>query len=168
LAPLAKDWAGLSSDRKQKWLVFATKFQKMKPADQKRALEKMDEWVKLTPEQRLSARESYIRSNNLEPDLRAQKWQEYQQLSDEQKAQLASHHDKKKLITNLPTPAESKEKKLQPLKTPSKPATSLAATPTASQPVATPVATDAPAPVTAPALAPAQPATAPPSSPTTN
>ena len=120
LAPLAKDWNGMSPDRQQKWLAFSEKFQKMKPEDQQRAQQKMEVWAKLTPEQRLAARENYIRSNKLQPDQRAQKWQEYQQLSDQQKAQLAKHPDKKKLITNLPTPAESKEQKLQPLKTPKK------------------------------------------------
>jgi len=138
LAPLAKDWAGYPADRKQKWLVFADKFQKMKPEDQQRAQEKMAAWTKLTPEQRLAARENYIRSNKLPPEQRAQKWQEYNQLPDDQKAQLASHPDKKKLVTNLPTPAESKEKKLQPLKAPKKPAT------TASQPAATPAPIAAP------------------------
>lgn len=156
LAPLEKDWASLSADRKQKWLVFADRFQKMKPEDQKRAQDKMDAWVKLTPEQRLAARENYIRSNMLEPDQRAQKWQEYQQLSDEQKAQLANHPDKKKLITNLPTPAESKEKKLQPLKTPKKPISASQPTAPASAPL-----------VTAPAPTPVLPV-APTSAPLTN
>ena len=145
LKPLANDWATLTPERQQKWLVFADKFQKMKPEDQQRAQEKMAAWVRLTPEQRLAARENYIRSNKLQPDQRAQKWEEYQQLSDEQKAQLASH-EKKKLITNLPTPAESKEKKLQPLKTPKKPVP--AAQPgTASLPAVT-----APAPSSIPNL----------------
>ena len=117
LGPLAKDWNSMPAERQKKWLVFAVKFQKMTPPDQQRALEKMSDWVKLTPEQRLAARENYIRSNKLQPDQRAQKWQEYQQLSDEEKIQLANHPQKKKLITNLPSPSESKEKKLQPLKT---------------------------------------------------
>ncbi len=117
LGPLAGSWNTFGPERQQKWLAFAGKFQKMSPADQQRSLQKMDAWVKLTPEQRLAARENYIRSNKLQPDQRAQKWQEYQQLPAEQKAQLASHA-KKPLITNLPTPAESKQKKLQPLKKP--------------------------------------------------
>ena len=123
LAPLANDWPQLSPDQKQKWLVFAGKYQQLKPEEQQRVQEKMQAWAKLTPEQRLAARQNYIRSNKLQPDVRTQKWQEYQQLPDEQKAQLANHPEKKTLLTNLPTPAESKEKKLQPLKTPHKPVT---------------------------------------------
>ena len=56
----------MSADRKQKWLVFATKFQKMKPEDQKRSLEKMDAWVKLTPEQRLEILFDLVKSQ--QPD----------------------------------------------------------------------------------------------------
>ncbi len=150
LAPLVRDWPNFSSEHRQKWLVFAAKFQKMTPDVQKRAQEKMDAWAKLTPEQRLAARENYIRSNKLEPDQRAQKWQEYQQLTPEQRAQLASHPDKKKLITNLPSPAESKEKKLQPLKKPKKP---VSATPAPAAKPSTAVPTAAPASV--PAVTPA-------------
>lgn len=151
LAPLMKDWDAMSAERQQKWLVFAAKFEKMTPVDQQRTLEKMSDWIKLTPQQRLAARENYIRSNKLEPDQRAQKWQEYQQLSDEEKMQLANHPEKKKLITNLPSPAESKEHKLQPLKKPNnltappgtaiKPVLPLTTTPT----VAASAATSAPA-----------------------
>lgn len=165
LAPLSKEWGSFSSDRKQKWLVFATKFQKMSPDDQKRALEKMDAWTKLTPEQRLAARENYIRSNKYQPEQRKQKWDEYNQLPEDEKAQLASHPEKKKLITNLPTPAESKETRLQPLKTPNKPASS---TPVKSVSAASHQATS-PAPASAPVTTvptSAAPASAPPS--TTN
>ena len=165
LAPLAKDWGSFSSERKQKWLVFSTKFQKMSPDDKKRALEKMDAWTKLTPEQRLAARENYIRSNKYQPEQRKQKWDEYNQLPEDEKAQLASHPEKKKLITNLPTPAESKETRLQPLKTPNKPAATapVKGVSTASHPVAPQAPSSAPA-IIAPTTA--APATVPPS--TTN
>ena len=151
LAPLMKDWDTMSVERQQKWLVFAEKFQKMTPADQQRTLEKMSDWVKLTPQQRLAARENYIRSNKLQPDQRAQKWQEYQQLSEEEKMQLASHPAKKKLITNLPSPAESKEQKLQPLKKPKNPTVPPG---TANQPV-TPSTTTPPVAASVSASAPA-------------
>ncbi|MET3108482.1 cell division protein FtsN [Oxalobacteraceae bacterium GrIS 2.11] len=137
LAPLAKDWDSLPADRKQKWLAIAAKYEHMSPEDQKRAQEKMDAYVKLTPEQRRAVRENYLRSNKYEPEQRKQKWDEYNQLPEDERTQLANHPEKKKLITNLPTPAESKEQKLQPLKTPKKPAGSPITAPTsASQPAA--------------------------------
>lgn len=118
LQPLAGEWDTFPPDRKKKWMVFAEKFQKMSPDEQKRVQEKIQEWVKLTPEQRLAARENYIRSNKLQPDQRTLKWQEYQQLTEEQKAELSSHREQKNLLTTLPTPEESRLKKLQPLKKP--------------------------------------------------
>lgn len=133
LGPLAPGWNSMTPERQQKWLAFAGKYQNMSPDEQQRSQQKMDAWVKLTPEQHLAARENYLRSNKLPPEQRKQKWEEYQQLPDEQKAQLASH-TKKPLITNLPTPAESKQKKLQPLKTPRRPVAS--ASPASARPLA--------------------------------
>ena len=176
LAPLEKDWVALGKERQQKWVVFAAKYQQMNPDDQKRIQEKMNAWAKLTPEQRLAARENYIRSNQLQPEQRKQKWDEYRQLPDDQKAQLANHTDKKKIITNLPTPAESKVQKLQPLKKPNKPVTSGGATSVApaSSPASPPVAapntalSTTPPAVAAPTVTPAPsnvPAPLPPSAP---
>ena len=116
LAPLATEWNKFEADGKKKWLEIADKFQSMKQAEQARVQQKMQAWSKLTPEQRVMVRENYIRSNKLKPDQRNEKWKEYQQLSNAQKLQLAAHSDKKNLVTNLPSPAESKLKKLQPLK----------------------------------------------------
>lgn len=121
LAPLAQDWDSLSPDRQQKWMVISNKFQKMNPEQQKRVQEKMDAWVKLTPKERTAARENYLRSNKLEADQRNQQWQQYQQLPEEQRAQLAKQSPKRNFITNLPTPAESRIQKLPPLKTPHRP-----------------------------------------------
>ncbi len=116
LAPLAEEWGRFEADGKKKWLEIADKFQSMKQVEQKRVQEKMQAWVKLTPEERVVARENYIRSNKLKPDQRNEKWKEYQQLTEAQKSQLANRPAKKKLITNLPSPEESKAHQLQPLK----------------------------------------------------
>ena len=116
LAPLAAEWDKFEVDGKKKWLEIADKFRSMKQVEQARVQQKMQTWAKLTPEQRVIVRENYIRSNKLKPDQRNEKWKEYQQLSPEQKSQLAEHSNKKNLVTNLPSPAESKIKKLQPLK----------------------------------------------------
>jgi len=118
LAPLASDWNSFTPARRQKWLAMADKFQKMNPDEKKHIQDKMQAWTKLTPTQRAAARENYLRSNTLQPEQRDQRWQEYQQLTEEKKVQLMQHREKKKLITTLPTPAESKVQPLQPLKKP--------------------------------------------------
>lgn len=121
LAPLAKEWDSMETNRKDKWLIIANKFQKMSPEEKIRVQDKMNEWVKLTPAQRTAARENYLRSNKVQPDQRTQQWQEYQQLTEEQKAQLSKRQSQKNIITNLPTPEQSKIDKLPPLKTPHQP-----------------------------------------------
>jgi hypothetical protein len=95
--------------------------------------ERMRDWVTLTPDQRRVARESYARAEKLGPDQKSAKWQEYQQLSEEQKNRLAEEALAKKRVTNLPTPTQDKGKIVPP----SKAALKL---PQHAQPVSTPVA----------------------------
>ncbi|MGZ5779631.1 MAG: DUF3106 domain-containing protein, partial [Burkholderiaceae bacterium] len=90
LAPLSSDWDKIDTLRKQKWLVLANKFPSMKPEEQQRVQDRMREWAKLTPEQRRAARESYARAKKLNADQKSEKWQQYQNLPDEEKKKLAA------------------------------------------------------------------------------
>jgi hypothetical protein len=74
----------------------------MSPTEQARLHERMNDWVKLTPEQRRAARENYVRVKKLTLEERALQWQKYQQLSEEQKKQLAESAPAKKRIVNPP------------------------------------------------------------------
>jgi hypothetical protein len=85
LMPLAAEWDRLDPFRKKKWLEIGSKFAAMKPDEQARVQERMREWAKLTPEQRRVARESFARAKKLNPDQKSAQWQQYQQLSEEQK-----------------------------------------------------------------------------------
>ena len=78
--------------------------------------ERMRDWAKLTPEQRRVARESYSRTKMLEPDRKTAQWQEYQQLSDEQKKKLADEAVVRKRVTNLPPATPDKTKLVPPSK----------------------------------------------------
>lgn len=89
LTPLAAEWNKMEFNRKEKWLVIGNKFAAMTPAEQDRMQERMREWVKLTPVQRRSVRESYTRAKKLDADKKSAQWKEYQQLSEEQKKKLA-------------------------------------------------------------------------------
>jgi hypothetical protein len=110
LAPLSPDWDQLDSLRKKKWLAFAKKYPTMKPEEQQRVQERMREWAKLTPEQRRSARESYVHAKKIDPDKKSEKWQQYQNLSEEEKKKLAAEAESKKRVTNLPKATDSKNK----------------------------------------------------------
>ncbi len=102
LAPLAEDWFRLDSFRKEKWLDLANRFVSMTPEEQARMQERMRDWVKLSPEQRRLARESYSRTKKLNAQQKSRQWQEYQQLPEEKKKQLAATAKPKKPLANPP------------------------------------------------------------------
>lgn len=89
LAPLAGEWNKMSFNGKEKWLVIGNKFASMSQAEQDRVQERMRDWVKLTPVQRRSVRESYTRAKKLDAEKKSAQWKEYQQLSEEQKKKLS-------------------------------------------------------------------------------
>ena len=101
LAPLVGEWPRMSEYSKKKWLEIATRAVQMKPDEQARLQERMRDWVKLSPEQRAAARENFAHANLVKPELKSAQWQQYQQLSEEEKKQLAAEHKKPKNLTNL-------------------------------------------------------------------
>lgn len=116
LAPLATDWDKLDGARKKKWIELTKRYASLTPEQQARMHERMRDWAKLTPEQRRVARESYSRAKRLEPDQKTAQWEEYQQLSDEQKKKLAEEAVARKRVTNLPPAVPDKNKLVPPSK----------------------------------------------------
>jgi len=102
LAPLSADWSRLDSAHKKKWLAIGNKFPSMKPEERIRIQNRMREWIKLSPQQRRIARENYWRAKKIAPDQKSAHWQEYQQLSEEQKKALAATAANKKRVVRLP------------------------------------------------------------------
>ncbi|MBZ2208318.1 DUF3106 domain-containing protein [Massilia soli] len=96
LSPLKGEWNTLEAVRKQKWLEIANRFSSMQPGEQQRMHDRMRDWVKLTPEQRKVARENYARVKKIDKDERSAKWQQYQQLPEEQKQKLAADAARKR------------------------------------------------------------------------
>jgi hypothetical protein len=119
LEPLAAEWDRMDAIRKQKWLEIANRYSSMKPEEQARVHEKMREWVKMTPEERRVVRENYTRTKKIEPGQKSQQWEQYQQLPEEQKKQLAAEAASaraKKQVANLPTQAQANVKTVAPIK----------------------------------------------------
>ena len=131
LAPLASEWDKLDSLRKNKWLAIGNKYAAMKPAEQQRVHERMRDWVKLTPEQRRIARESYARAKKLNPDQKSAQWRQYQQLPEDQKKKLAADAASKKHVATLPSAsAQGKNNKtIPPIKSALKPVIERSVTP---------------------------------------
>lgn len=129
LAPLAAEWDGLEAARKSKWLTIADKFPNMPPERQARLQERMQSWAKLTPQQRRVARENYARATRVDPERKNQKWEQYQQLPEEQKQELAAKAQPRKTVTTLPPANQANAKTVPPIKSASKPALARSVTP---------------------------------------
>ena len=176
LAPLQPIWETLPELNRHKWERIAEHYPKLKPEEQKRLQERMTEWVKLTPQQRRLARENYQITRTLPPETKAEAWDRYQQLPEEQKKKLAAAEKVPRrpgTVSALPSgkrPPADTSRQLRPEKkaasgaaavagpasaaqaTPAPSSASAAAVAAASAPTA-PAAT-APAPATPPALSP--------------
>lgn len=116
IAPLSPEWDRMDETQKKKWLKIANKYPAMKPDEQARVQERIRAWVKLSPEQRMQARENFARTTQIKPEQKSAQWQQYQQLSDEQKKQLANEVNRKKSITNIPPESQRNAKPLAPIR----------------------------------------------------
>ena len=95
LAPLAGDWDKFDDTRKKKWLDIAVRYKDLSPEGQQRMHERMPELAKLTPEQRTRARENFKQAYALPPDQRRALTQQFQDLPEERKRELAEQSKKK-------------------------------------------------------------------------
>ena len=108
LEPLAGEWDAMEGLRKQKWLEIANRYSSMKPDEQLRVQERMRSWIKMTPEERRLVRENYTLSKKLDKEQKSAKWEQYQQLPEEEKRKLAADAATKKGVTNLPPKSQPK------------------------------------------------------------
>jgi hypothetical protein len=91
LKPLERDWAGIDSDRKLKWMQIAGRMPTMPTDERTRIQARMTEWAAMSPQQRGQVRLNFQEAKQVAPagDRRAQ-WEAYQALPAEQKRQLAA------------------------------------------------------------------------------
>lgn len=99
LAPLESDWSSITKDQKKKWVEVANRYPHMADSEKNVLQSRMSEWANLSPEQRRLARDNYLRTLKFSPEKKAEAWQAYQKLSDEDKKRLAE----KKASTTKPT-----------------------------------------------------------------
>jgi len=95
LAPLASDWDKFDDTRKRKWLDIAVRYKDLSPEGQQRMHERMPDLAKLTPEQRSRARENFKQAYALPPEQRRALTQQFQDLPEERKRELAEQSKKK-------------------------------------------------------------------------
>lgn len=169
LAPLQPAWESLGELHRRKWLQIAERYPKFSPAEQSRLQARMTEWIRMTPQQRRLARENYQITRSLPAAKKAEAWDKYQHLPEEQKKKLAAaetpHHPG--AVSALPSARRLPVQTGKPLARPAVPASAPTAPTPAAAATAKPaasaaVAESAPAPASAPtpqAAEPAEPAT---------
>ncbi len=103
LAPLEEDWSSLTPPRQKKWVEVANRYPDMSETEQNIMQSRMNQWADLSTKQRQKARDNYLRTLKISPEQKAAAWESYQQLSDEEKKLLAQ----KRAQTSKPTTVTS-------------------------------------------------------------
>lgn len=88
LAPIEPQWNSLPLEKKRTWIKVADRIPRMNEAQRARAMERIREWAQLTPEQRRLARNNYRLAKQLPKDDRVASWEQYQQMTPEQRSVL--------------------------------------------------------------------------------
>jgi len=163
LAPLEPQWDAMVGMRKRKWIEMSAKFASLAPQEQQRVHERMRQWMRLTPEQRERARENYSKTNRLAQGDKAADWENYKQLSSEQKRKLARTATAHKpapmlapeaptIVTPMPCPPNTTRRGAECMtigapeataETPAAPALTSPAAPASSPPAAAPAPSSA-------------------------
>jgi len=90
LLPLAGIWDTLNSAHKGKWIALTQSYATRSPDEQKKMQGRMLEWAALSQSQREQARLNFAETKKISPSARAADWETYQNLSAEEKQQLAA------------------------------------------------------------------------------
>jgi hypothetical protein len=114
LAPLQADWDGLETDRRAKWLEVASRFPTLNAAERQRLHSRMAEWVRLSPNERRSARLQFQEARRVSPEDRQAAWKAYQALPEEERQRLAQRSKPAAPRAGAPTPAAKATPTAQP------------------------------------------------------
>lgn len=90
LAPLRGVWAELPTESKRKWMVMSKNFTQMSTDEQVKLQSRMKAWAALPRNERIEARQNFVATQKISPELKSQQWEAYQQLSAEEKQKLAA------------------------------------------------------------------------------
>ena len=121
LAPLESDWDYMSPDSRKKWIQVSNIYPKMSEQDQERLQSRMASWSNLSQKDRRLARDNYLSSLKFPAEKKAEAWNAYQKLSDDQKKKLAESEAKKKPTAASAPTLQQHPIKQKPTLTPSAP-----------------------------------------------
>lgn len=160
LLPLAGIWDTLNSAHKGKWIALTQSYATRSPDEQKKMQSRMLEWAALSQSQRERARLNFAETKKISPSARAADWETYQNLSAEEKQQLAAKAKAKPTGAAVAvTPVPPGKLTAVPITrhTLAQDSTSAAIKPRIDANTLLPVQTLPPVPIAAPAPAPAPP-----------
>ena len=110
LAPLASDWNSMENIHRKQWLSTAARYPAMSETEKGRVQKRLQDWVKLSPEQRARARDNYRHLSQLpseQKDLIKKKWSAYKNLPEDERQGVREKHKSAILLAPPPPPAES-------------------------------------------------------------
>lgn len=90
LSPLKKDWSQIDAPRKQKWLEIAARFPSLPAEERGRIQDRMNEWARMTPDERGRARLQFQEARQISPQQRQERWDAYMALPVEERRALAA------------------------------------------------------------------------------
>lgn len=90
LAPLQRDWQTIDAPRKSKWLEIAARYPQMTSQDQERLQARMNEWARMTPQERSLTRQQYQGAKQVPREERQASWAAYQALPEDERLELAN------------------------------------------------------------------------------
>ena len=88
LQPFEAQWNSWPATEKRRWQALARRMPEMTPEQQARALQRIDEWAALSPEQQRLALRNYRLARQLSADERKAQWERYTKMTAEEKRKL--------------------------------------------------------------------------------
>lgn len=113
LAPLEPVWKRLDANRKRTWLRIAARYPRLSPEGKARLHARMPQLVRLSPQQRITARHNLRRAYSLSAERRQALTRSFQRLSAARKRQLAEWARRRKKMPP-PRPGANRNPGLKP------------------------------------------------------
>jgi Protein of unknown function (DUF3106) len=107
LSSLEEDWPNLTVEQRVKWIQLANRFDNLTEAEKERLRARMADWSKLPANEKRIARANFLKAQSVSNDQKLEAWEAYQQLTAEEKKELAEHalskKQKKPSLVNSPS-----------------------------------------------------------------
>lgn len=88
LQPFADEWNTWPATEKRSWVALSDRLPRLDPAKREKMERRIAEWAKLKPEERRLARDAYRLAKERPADTRANEWERYRSMTQEQRSVL--------------------------------------------------------------------------------